>query len=334
MGSRANPSWTSVSWGAPHAAPPLEPPATAWKGPAADMPGPHRRIVELYTLAEARALSEGIPAAERAPRRERLRRARRQARAAEALWADGMRAEAIRAAAESATATARTLPESLWTRPGIGADVARLARRADREAPSTDASVTAADERAFWELLALRRRVDRRLDLAFAPAAERRRRRVWRVIGTLAAVAVAVAGALTPIPELPRIRARASGQWSPRSHGPEQAIDGDPQTEWQLPNARTGWIELRPSPPRDLTGVRLLNGHNRHYADRAVREASVELYSHGELRTRVAHEWPSIDPQPAWADVDAGAPAVDRVVIRVERYHGLGGALAEIELVE
>jgi len=293
------------------------------------MQWPHRRIVELFTLSEATALGARVPEAERAPRRERLRRARRQALAAEALWADSMKAEATRKAAAAARATAESLPATLWT-----ADVARLARLATRPTPPSDPAVGAADERAFWDLLALRRRVDRRLDMAFAPASERAQRRVVRLGGALAAVAVAVTAALAPIPELPSIRARASGQWSPRTNGPSDAIDGDPTTEWQLPNAQTGWIELRPSPPRDVVAVRLLNGHNRHYADRAVREATVELYSRGELRATADHEWTEIDPEPTWVDVDAGAPDVDRVVVRVQRYHGLGGALAEIELVE
>ena len=74
----------------------------------------------------------------------------------------------------------------------------------------------------------------------------------------------------------------------------------------------------------------MLNGHNRNYNDRALRQVTIEIYSDGEVARTIDHTWDSIDPTPEWDEFDVGLSDVDKIRVDVHSFHRFGGALAEI----
>ena len=122
----------------------------------------------------------------------------------------------------------------------------------------------------------------------------------------------------------------ASGQWSPDYGSPDWAIDGNPNTEWQTPNNEGGWLQITINPPVHVDRLRILNGHNRHYNDRGIRQATIEIYSDGELARTIDETWPQIDPTPEWNEYEVGLDQVDKIRVEVSAFHRFGAALAEI----
>jgi len=152
-----------------------------------------------------------------------------------------------------------------------------------------------------------------------------------RVIGLVVLVIGGSVGGYLGTRTPPGIHATASGQWSPEFGGPEGAIDGDPNTEWQSPNGEAGWVEITIEPPAHINTLRILNGHNRHYNDRAVRDATVEVYADGELAHTFDHAWPQLVPSPEWIEEPVNLDQVDRIRFVAHAFHNQGVALAEIQ---
>jgi hypothetical protein len=223
---------------------------------------------------------------------------------------------------------------ALGAPPKVAARVGALAGRVEALAlPALDADVTSEHLTLYRDLgdaLAA-------LDEATAPFGllprEIRARRAARLgaAALFAALAVGVAAFWLTRPE--RIAATASASYAnDPQFGPEKAVDGLPETEWLLPDHATGHLELRLPRPRTVSGVRLLNGHNRQFNDRAVREYTVELYAGARLVGSKAGEFVEFRDAPTWTDVDVRGDAVDRVRVVVRSAHRMGAALAEIEL--
>jgi hypothetical protein len=321
-------------------------------------------LVEFFTLREAAAAAAREAPERRDARALLLRRARQKRDAAEALWSVSQAAEALRLAVESlalfldaareaaARETAAREAEAagdagpvagddvsavlraLGAPPKVAARVGALAGRVEALAlPALDADVTSEHLTLYRDLgdaLAA-------LDEATAPFGllprEIRARRAARLgaAALFAALAVGVAAFWLTRPE--RIAATASASYAnDPQFGPEKAVDGLPETEWLLPDHATGHLELRLPRPRTVSGVRLLNGHNRQFNDRAVREYTVELYAGARLVGSKAGEFVEFRDAPTWTDVDVRGDAVDRVRVVVRSAHRMGAALAEIEL--
>jgi hypothetical protein len=126
------------------------------------------------------------------------------------------------------------------------------------------------------------------------------------------------------------IAVSASVSYDQSVHAPGKAIDGDPNTEWLLPNHATGSIEVH-FDPRRLRVVHLRNSHNPPYEDRATRDFHIECWSAGKLVRTTKASFARLEPAPAVTDFPVDVPGrVDTLKIVVDSYHKSGGGLAEI----
>ena len=124
--------------------------------------------------------------------------------------------------------------------------------------------------------------------------------------------------------------ATASGTFGP-DFPPRSVIDDDHASEWLLPDRTAGWVEVSLSPPERVEKLKLLNGHNRHFNDRAVQEYTVEVYANGELARTVEGSFEEFQTRPQWVEHALGIDGVERVRVNVRSWHRTGAALAEID---
>jgi hypothetical protein len=110
----------------------------------------------------------------------------------------------------------------------------------------------------------------------------------------------------------------------------ESVIDGDPDTEWLLPGGERGWVQLEFQTPQRIDKVRLLNGHNGLWNDRATEKYLLELRAADGPRRSIAGRFERLEPRPEWVEHEIGIEDVERIRLRVISYHGYGGGLAEI----
>jgi hypothetical protein len=108
------------------------------------------------------------------------------------------------------------------------------------------------------------------------------------------------------------------------------AIEGDLRREWLLPDKTAGWLDLYFSPDREVGRLHIVNAQNAPHNDRGTVTLRVEVYFDDELRKTqtVAFEGPTAKE----VDVEIGAKA-DRIRLVVESWSGLGGGLAEVEVL-
>jgi citrate lyase gamma subunit len=208
-----------------------------------------------------------------------------------------------------------------WQRAGEAAQTPRPAHNRD---------VTAAHRQRTALALAAARRAERKLSPLVRPV---RRIAIQRFL-RIAAVAVVAIGAITCI-----IRARlhsgalsatASVSYDQNIHAPAMAIDGDPATEWLLPSATLGAIEIKLR-PRRLHAIHLRNAHNAPYDDRATREFHIEGHRAGKLIHKAKGSFPRLESAPAPTRLPFATPAeIDTLKIVIDGYHKSGGGLAEI----
>lgn len=303
-------------------------------------------FVEYFTQREAAARLAREPAEVRATRRSVARRARQKREAAELLWAASQQAEGLtllrdslalyREAAYDA-GTGDTLVERLASL-GVGASSrARVDRAleglAGRALPAFDADVHAEDAATFRELSDVAAVLDDAVAEAVLVRSEIATRRVARVGMAVILVVATLTGLVFLVRPTPPAPATASAVFNDDPiFTPEHAIDGDPTTEWLLPDASGGWLDVRVQPPRAVHRVRLTNGHNRDYADRAVRGYRLEAYDGTRLVAHAVGEFPTLVPHPAPITVQLAAPRADRVRVVVTSWFNLGAALSDVRV--
>jgi len=208
-------------------------------------------------------------------------------------------------------------------------DVARSLRAS--ELPEWDEDVKPTHGELFQRLVAAQRRIDSTLNPGVLAKREILWARVTRVGGAALLVIAAAVGSYLALRTPPGVHVTASAQWSPEYGGPELAMDGDPNTEWQTPNNQNGWLQITIEPPAAVQTLRILNGHNRQYNDRAMRSATIEIYDDGELARTIDQQWPRLAPDPEWNEYEVGLQEVDKIRVEVHSFHANGAALAEIE---
>ncbi|MBX3274506.1 MAG: discoidin domain-containing protein [Sandaracinaceae bacterium] len=196
--------------------------------------------------------------------------------------------------------------------------------------PDWDEDITPKHGELFQRLVAAQRRLDGAIAPGLLTSAEILWSRITRVGGTALVLVAALVGAWLAVRVPPGVNATASGQWSPDYGFAEWAIDGNPNTEWQLPNNQPGWLQITINPATRVERLRVLNGHNRQYNDRAIRHATIELYVDGEIARTIDETWPSISPSPDWNEYEVGLDRVDKIRVVVHSFHQFGAALAEI----
>ena len=95
------------------------------------------------------------------------------------------------------------------------------------------------------------------------------------------------------------------------------------------PNGELGWVELY-FPARNVSAVRILNGHNRQFLDRGSKDVVVEAYSKNKQVFRGTLTFESVKAERDWMRFDLGGVRCDRIKLDVITVHGMGAALAEV----
>jgi len=213
--------------------------------------------------------------------------------------------------------------------------IERVVSLARQPLPDLDASVSATHAELYKELYRARADVDRALAPASLTPGQVRLKVIQRWTTAVLALVLVAVGLFFALRTPRMVTASASSFFrNDPQFGPDKVFDDDPNTEWLLNDGQTGWIEARLSPGRSLTKVRILNGHNRHFNDRGVKELHLELYdASGQKVFEHRGELP-FSESPSWVDVPVSAEGVERLRLNVTSFHRVGGALAEIAFEE
>lgn len=107
------------------------------------------------------------------------------------------------------------------------------------------------------------------------------------------------------------------------------AIDGDPESEWLLPDKSPGWLDLHVRPGRYVTRVRLINALNPPFGDRATERYSVIAYRNGVQIGKIDGAFRDEPGVRAVQDVFL-RDRVDRIRIEVTSFFRNGGGLSEV----
>jgi len=317
-------------------------------------------LKEYFLLSNAQAAAKLVPEGARKAIATLLGVARRRAEAAERLWSNGHTAEGLRLAVDAFGATQEALPafveatgapvDAAFEGDGLGKyrpvllDRGLTERRVntllevekllvDREAPVLDEDVRAADGELFQKIIATRSRLDAALSPAASSPSQLAWTRIWRLTFSVLTI-VAIAATAYLVTRTPEGITAVASDYTNVFDGP-RVIDGDPETEWQLPGGSLGYVEISIQPPVHMEQLRLLNGHNRWYNDRATRAYRVELYSADTVVETVDGEFAALEPEPEWTEhaleEDTAGQEIDRIRFSVRSFHRLGAGLAEIE---
>lgn len=301
--------------------------------------------LEFFTLRDAGRLRQAFPDPESLQRDVSIAHAQR--RAAGVLWSAGYRAQGLRLALsglDRAAQIARDIAppndgapfESSLHRLGFP-DASSLAELVTdllaTTSPDLDGEVQPEHVTLYDAAISAQRRIVTAMEYATLDKTTRRRRRLERAFACLGGLAAIVLLQHWVDVRAARGRVRASAAFSnhPRFAG-FRATDGDPRTEWVLPEATHGWLELAIDGARSIDGVWVLNGHNPPYNDRAVRAFRVIAFSADGNTREVSDAFPEFTDAPTRHHVNLSLDRVVRVRIEVDTWFHRGGALAEVEV--
>ncbi len=212
----------------------------------------------------------------------------------------------------------------------LGAIASVLTSTRSRVVPRLDALVTTEHAADFHRILAARAAIDREVQPSALTVTQVRTKRRNR-LGLLAFVIVAGAlGAFFGLRKPSGTFATASAYFAnDAQYGPENVLDGQPSTEWLLPDRTSGWVEINVDPKRRIDAISLLDSINQPHHDRATRDYTIEVWSGGQLARSIEGTMPfSTSPTPVRHEV--GVDDVERVRVLVRSWHQLGGGLAEV----
>lgn len=297
---------------------------------------------DVWEAAE-RALEEG---------EERLR-------TADTLWAAGRRALAVTEAAaqlERAVTELRDLLDEqeaslrdFLTQVGLSQLEARGVEQTLAAAgalPAGDEEVGPIDGRLFAAAAEGHAALRRAVWAAARTEGERRRAGLLRALGRLGVAAAIVAGVVLgfrPSAD-PPVSATAYRVDGLDAWPPENAVDDDEMTYWQLPPGERGALVIAVDPPRPVRRIRILNGHDLHADDRnrkdrrrfgyAAKTIRVVTIRRGEPVAEKREVLPRLrDFDRVVVELDADDTPVDQVRVEIEDWYGNGGGLAEVEVL-
>lgn len=316
------------------------------------------RALELILLRDARRAAAELGEERRRAAADAIDASTREAERAASLFATGCRAIAYRyavVALEHALDAARRagvrgteLGDAL--EPLVGSRwAARIAQAEDATQlpmPRTDADIADHHGQLYTEMLACAARLVRALEDRTHPPEwlERARRfRAGVALGVLALFATFLVYELRFDPS--PFTVSASGYRTAdivETWPPENAADRDEMSYWQLPEGQTGWLDLELTPPRDVSALRIMNGHDVHADDQnrydrrrfdyAARQIRIHAYSNGQEVATVEHELRRIRALDR-ETIPLEARNVDRIRIEIESFWGVGAGLAEVEVL-
>ena len=296
-----------------------------------------RRWSEHFTLRRAQSISKALSEAERLRLFRIASIVTQKKEAAEALWYTGHRAEGLRLLREASEwsrqseSVAGPLPREL-DQDGSNDSRVWADSQPDPADVVLDGEIDRDGELAFHRLLSGVESVQRVITQAADPPKRLALRRWTRTLGVATTLLLAATAVAFWFYEPPHFEATATSQqpeWPARF-----AIDGDRETEWQGHDRARPTLDLELIPPRNVTAVHLLNGHNRWFNDRAVARYRLELRRKGEVVAAVPGEFAELTASPEWVIHEVEAREADHLRLTVLSYHGAGSALAELRIIE
>lgn len=149
--------------------------------------------------------------------------------------------------------------------------------------------------------------------------------RILGVLGVLAAAWFTIHKIRTAV------EIRASAHFSPIIHGAKNLLDGDHKSEWLLPNAAKGHVELT-FRPRRIKAIKILNARNAPFLERGTHELHVEAFLDKKQIHTAKHKFDKFDEKPVWLTIPMPDRKVDSIKIFVDSHFKNGGGFAELEL--
>jgi len=262
--------------------------------------------------------------------RASLRLAEQKREAAEALWLVGSSAESLKLAADAFEAVAGIAAERKDAALDAAVERGRSAL-ASTKVPSFDDEVKKEHDALFRDLLAWHDELHRGLAPSTMSKTDVRDTKRKRIFGAVAGAIgfVRLVYFLVHTPKTLRAEGASYGALFPAS----AAVDGDPKTEWLLPNQTPGYLDVQVLPARPLRKVRLLNAKNPPYHDRGTLNFHLEAYSKGRVVKSVEAKFDGFSSADDWREVEiGGSDPIDRLRIDIKTYHSAGGGFGEIEV--
>lgn len=263
-----------------------------------------------------------LPDERRRQARPLLASARKHHVAAEALIASGSDEDAARAFDAALADTLAAFDALSLDDPGLASRVA-VARAVGSSEQAVDRGRFLVDARdahqALHEALA---------PWVLEPGALRRAR-IRRAIALVVYGVVAVIGLVWWARRPPRLEAEASAAYSAQ-FAAAKAVDGDPKTEWLLPDRTTGAIDVRLVPGRSAHKLRVLDARNLPYADRSTENFQIELFDGDDSRGKIDGKFDAFRAEETWREFPLPGVRIDRIHIEVKSWHQSGAGFAEI----
>jgi hypothetical protein len=103
-------------------------------------------------------------------------------------------------------------------------------------------------------------------------------------------------------------------------------------TEWLLPDATPGWVDVMFHSARAVHRITLVNSHNVFYLDRAAQAVRVTAFTERGKAASVEGSFPELTAERSAIELPLEAQGVTRIRVDVLSYFKLGGGLAEIEV--
>ena len=295
------------------------------------------RVLEFFTLREATRRIDAVPEATRGSVFRDARVAFQKREAAETLWPRGSTAEALELASSaidfaSAALAAYPEPYPAWLERAktLAADAKK--RVAEVPLPVLEAETQPAHEELFRALVDALIAIESSAATSLAAPSDLRRIRTLRIAGAGAGAVVAIALLVIWLRTPPFSHALASGQYS-ADFGPEKAIDGDPNTQWVLPDrAGQGWLDLTLGKPRAVRTIRVLTA-DPPTTTAPRRTSRIDALLDGVIVKTVDATFPDVLPagkDATWADVKLDAPKSDHIRFTVKSNYKLSAGIAEV----
>lgn len=269
------------------------------------------RALDWFTLRASRGATPSGRADSDALRAA-LDRAREALERARAQWIDGEGPPALSALEEAE----RAWSEALAQQPAL-----RAIARYDAPADGERRTISTYDRR-WWALSAA---LDRTAHVARSSArngatlAGR-----WALLLALLALG---ADRVAAARRKAQFRATASASWG-INMPPEHVIDGQPETNWLLPDGTLGWVQSS-FPSREVREVALVNV--RGLVQYGTKVCTVELLRQGVVaRSEVIDMTATVGSSQPFVLRLPIAVQADAVRVSVRTYHGLGAGLAEL----
>jgi hypothetical protein len=306
-------------------------------------------ITGAFLLRDAEGWARKLDEGDRKLLFVQLARAQQKLESARLLWAHEQYVEGLRLAEESVNEALRAaelgagvlagVPQGGTVRPPWGDVLNELGASQDELDEAVVASGGPMGTRPTWngELRPENRRYFRQATRVAESVLERlsplvsapRKIVVARWVRVAGAIAVVAAALFTFVSLWTAVDVRPSASFSEVLHGPKNLIDGNPKTEWLLPNNITGWVEVS-FRPRKLTKVAVMNARNLPYNERGTQDFRIELYRDKKQVFTSKQKFPKFDEKEAWITVPVPGLSVDTIKLVIESHHKVGGGFAEL----